>query len=87
MSQDTQAADLLELFFSILQPTGGLHLLVPALHYLTPQRCDLVVTLQLTHLQPLDQLTLHLQPLDQLTLLVLALVQCSSKLQYVLHHQ
>ena len=77
MSEDTQAAHLLKLFFSILQPVGGLHLFVPALHHLTPQRYNLVVKLQLT----------HLQPSDRLALLVLALVQCSSKLQYVLQHQ
>ncbi len=77
MSQDTQAAYLLKLFFSILQPTGSLHLPVPALHHLTPQRCRLLVKLQLA----------HLQPPDRLALLVLALLQCSSKLQYVLQHQ
>ncbi len=76
MSEDTQAAHLLKLFFSVTQPTGGLHLLVPALHHLTPQRCRLVVKFQLT----------HLQPPDRLTLLVLALVQCSSKFQYVLQY-
>ncbi|KAA6419920.1 MAG: hypothetical protein FRX49_10110 [Trebouxia sp. A1-2] len=72
-----QLRDLLELFLSVLQLLSALHVLVPALHHLTPQRCGLLVELQLT----------PLQPLDRLALLTLALVQCSSKLQYVLHQQ
>ncbi|KAA6419934.1 MAG: hypothetical protein FRX49_10124 [Trebouxia sp. A1-2] len=69
--------NLLELFLSVLQLLSALHVLVPALHHLTPQRCGLLVELQLT----------PLQPLDRLALLTLALVQCSSKLQYALHQQ